>query len=117
LPSGQNKKLRLYGPWRGQDDSGTRTSALEFERCFNVDIVGEEIVTRNGRFPFVTDGPGRGTAIFERNGAYVVATRTDAGVPGLYEVTHANAWVQKALPSGTPNADDYSITHWATRSS
>jgi hypothetical protein len=112
LPSGQNKKLRLYGPWRGQDDSGTRTSALEFERCFNVDIVGEEIVTRNGRFPFVTDGPGRGTAIFERNGAYVVATRTDAGVPGLYEVTHANAWVQKALPSGTPNADDYSITHW-----
>lgn len=111
MASAQNKKYRLNGPWRGQDDSGTRTSALEFERCFNVDLDGEEIVTRNGRSAFALFGPARATAIVERNGAYFIAAREN-GAPVFYEFTHAGAWAQKALPSAAASADSYSITHW-----
>jgi hypothetical protein len=112
MPSAQNKTVRLYGPWKGQDDSGTRTSSVEFERCFNMEFVGEEAVTRNGRVPFLTGGPAKSTAIGEIAGQTVVATYGTS--PKFHIVTGVATWTEVTQPTGVVASDRWdSLVDWS----
>lgn len=111
MPSSQNKSIHLNGPWRGQDDSGTRTSPAEWERCFNVEFTAEEAHTRPGRVPFLTGGGNKVTAIGEVYGRTVAATYGTA--PGFYVVTGATTWTAVTQPSGVVASDRWdSFADW-----
>jgi hypothetical protein len=114
LPSGQNKKLRLYGPWKGQNDSETRASSVEFEKSFNVEFEGNEARTRPGRVQFVAGGPSaRVTAITELNGTIVAATYGTS--PAIYSVTGASTWTQATNPPTVTPSDVWtSFSFWGT---
>ena len=111
MPSGQNKTVKRYGPWRGYNDSSTRTSEVEFESCFNCDFTANEISTRNGRVPFLTGGPAAITAVGEIAGSTVAATYGTA--PKVYVVTGVSTWTEVTQPSGVVASDRWdSFSDW-----
>lgn len=52
MASGQNKIIRLYGPWRGVADSDGESSMGSFELGFNLYQDGDCLRTRGGMVPF-----------------------------------------------------------------
>lgn len=108
MPTGQNKVLKLYGPWRGQDDSGTRTDYVEFEKCFNVEFTADEIVTRNGRTVLIQGNQGRCRALHPLpDGTFLAVVDYEPDKSRLVYIASASGiWTQLASPGtavyGTP---------------
>lgn len=114
MPSGQNKVLKLYGPWRGQDDSGSRTDYVEFEKCFNVEFSAEEITTRNGRAILVGGSTGRIRAVHPLpDGTFLVVV----DVPGsktrlVYIASGGGAWALLTSPGTAVYGVPVTVRAW-----